>query len=245
MKKMTLAIIKGFEVHGRATRMEMLVPWAAFCALIEPHYSKVENGRQPVSLERMLRMYLIANWFNLADEACEDALYGIPAPRDFCRIGLGRERVLDATTLLNFRHLLEEHQIGATLFAKVGELLQSNGMKLSGGTIVDATLIAAPPPTNNQEQARDPEMCQSKTGNQWHFGMKVHIGVDSQTGLIHSASVTPGNVHEELPNLLHGDEIRLYGESTYWGASFSESFSKPSHPMRWTLSISVRIGIVH
>ena len=136
----------------------------------------------------MLRMYLVANWFNLADEACEDALYDIPAFRNFYRIDLGRERVPDATALLNFRHLLEGHQIGVALFAKVGELLQS----LSGG--MDATLIAAPPSTKNREQARDPEMCQSKKGNQWYFGMKLHIGVDSQTGLIHSASVTPSNV---------------------------------------------------
>ena len=113
--------------------MEALVPWAQFCAVIEPHYPKAGNGRPPVGLERMLRMYLVANWFNLGDEACEDALYDIPAFRDFCRIDLGRERVPDATTLLNFRHLLEKHQIGAALFAKVGELLLANGMKLSGG----------------------------------------------------------------------------------------------------------------
>ena len=226
MKQMTLAGAKGFEVHGRATRkaeflarMEALVPWAAFCALIEPHYPKVGNGRPPVGLERMLRMYLIANWFNLADEACEDALYDIAAFRDFCRIDLGRERVPDATTLLNFRHLLEHHQIGAALFAKVGELLLANGMKLSGGTIVDATLIAAPPSTKNLEQSRDPEMHQSKKGNQWYFGMKLHIGADSQSGLIHSASVTAGNVHDsqELHNLLHGKETRLYGDSAYRG----------------------------
>ena len=226
MKQMTLAGAKGFEVHGRATRkaeflarMEALVPWAAFCALIEPHYPKVGNGRPPVGLERMLRMYLIANWFNLADEACEDALYDIAAFRDFCRIDLGRERVPDATTLLNFRHLLEHHQIGAALFAKVGELLLANGMKLSGGTIVDATLIAAPPSTKNLEQSRDPEMHQSKKGNQWYFGMKLHVGADSQSGLIHSASVTAGNVHDsqELHNLLHGKETRLYGDSAYRG----------------------------
>jgi IS5 family transposase len=223
---MTLAAVKGFEVHGRATRkaeflarMQTLVPWAEFCALIEPHYPKAGNGRPPVGLERMLRMYLIANWFNLADEACEDALYDIPAFRDFCHIDLGRERVPDATTLLNFRHLLEQHKLGAALFAKVGELLQANGMKLSGGTIVDATLIAAPPSTKNQEQSRDPEMHQSKKGKQWHFGMKVHIGMDSQSGLIHSASVTTGNVHDsqELPNLLRGEETRLYGDSAYRG----------------------------
>jgi IS5 family transposase len=231
MKQMTLATAKGFEVHGRATRkadflarMETLVPWAHFCALIEPHYPKAGNGRPPVGLERMLRMYLIANWFNLADEACEDALYDIAAFRDFCRIDLGRERVPDATTLLNFRHLLEKHQIGAALFAKGGELLQANGMKLSGGTIVDATLIAAPPSTKNEDQSRDPEMHQSKKGNQWYFGMKLHIGADSATGLVHSASVTAGNVHDsqELPNLLHGKETRFYGDSAYRGKKLRE-----------------------
>lgn len=226
MKQMTLAAAKGFEVHGRATRkaeflarMEALVPWAEFCSLIEPYYPKAGGGRPPRGMERMLRMYCIAIWFNLADEACEDALYDIAAFRDFCGIDLGRERVPDATTLLNFRHLLEEHRIGAVLFAKIGELLLANGMKLSGGTIVDATLIAAPPSTKNAAGERDPEMHQSKKGNQWHFGMKLHIGVDSQSGLIHSASVTAGNVHDsqELPNLLHGGETRLYGDSAYRG----------------------------
>ena len=225
--------------------METFVPWAALCALIEPHYPKVENGRPSVDVERMLRMYLIANWINLADEACEDALYDIPAFRDFCWIDLGRERVPDATTLLNSRHLLEGHQIGAALFAKVGELLQSNGMKLSGDAIVDATLIAAPPSTKNREQARDPEMCQSKKGNQWHFGMKIHIGVDSQTGLIHSASVTPGNVHEPgcqtSCTVMRLDSMAI----ALTGARISGSFSKPSHPTRGTLPISVRTGIVH
>lgn len=231
MKQITLAAAKGFEVHGRATRkaeflarMQTLVPWAEFCTLIEPHYPKAGNGRPPVGLERMLRMYLIANWFNLADEACEEALYDIPAFRDFCHIDLGHERAPEATTLLNFRHLLEQHKLGAALFAKVGELLQAKGMKLSGGTIVDATLIAAPPSTKNEEQSRDPEMHQSKKGKQWHFGMKVHIGMDSHSGLIHSASVTPGNVHDsqELPNLLRGEETRLYGDSAYRGAKQRE-----------------------
>jgi IS5 family transposase len=223
---MTLAAARGFEVHGRATRkaqflarMETLVPWGEFCALIEPHYPKAGNGRPPVGLERMLRMYLVANWFDLGDEACEEALYDVPAFRDFCRIDLGGERVPDATTLLHFRHLLERHHIGAALFAKVGELLLAQGLKLCGGTIVDATLIAAPPSTKNQEHSRDPEMHQSKKGKQWYFGMKVHIGADSQTGLVHSASVSAGNVHDsqELPNLLHGQERRLYGDSAYRG----------------------------
>ena len=226
MKQMTLAVGAGFEKHSRATRkaeflakMETLVPWVEFCALIEPHYPKAGNGRPPVGIERMLRMYLVANWFNLADEACEDALYDIAAFRNFCQIDLGRERVPDATTLLKFRHLLEEQKLGVALFAKVGELLLANGMKLSGGTIVDATLIAAPSSTKNKDKSRDPEMHQSKKGNQWYFGMKLHIGVDSQTGLVHSASVTSGNVHDshELPNLLHGRETRLYGDSAYRG----------------------------
>ena len=164
-------------------------------------------------------MYFIANWFNLADEACEDALYDIPAFRDFCRIDLGRERVPDATSLLSFRHLLEAHNLGAALFAKVGELLLSNGLKLSGGTIVDDTIIAAPSSTKNADGKRDPEMHQTRKGNQWHFGMKVHIGVDSRSGLVHSASVTPANVHDsrELPSLLHGNETWLYGDSAYTG----------------------------
>lgn len=227
MKQTTLAMMNsGFELHSKTTRraaflarMETLVPWAEFCALIEPYYPKAGNGRPPVGVERMLRMYFIANWFNMADEACEDALHDIPVLREFCRIDLGCERVPDATTLLNFRHLLEQQDLGAALFAKVGELLLANGLKLSGGTIVDATIIAAPSSTKNADKARDPEMRQTQKGNQWYFGMKVHIGVDSRTGLAHSASVTPASVHDsqELPNLLHGNETRLYGDSAYTG----------------------------
>lgn len=229
--QMTLAAGRGFDKHARPTRkaeflakMEALMPWAEFCALIAPHYAKVGNGRPPVGLERMLRMYCVANWFNLADEACEDALYDVAVFREFCRIDLGRERVPDATTLLKFRHLLEEHQLGEALFAKVGELLLANGMKLSGGTIVDATLIAAPPSTKNEEKARDPEMHQTKKGNEWYFGMKLHIGADSKTGLIHHASVTAANVHDsnEVPNLLHGEETRFYGDSAYRGKAQRE-----------------------
>ncbi|MFZ2300628.1 MAG: IS5 family transposase [Gallionella sp.] len=223
MKQATLAT-GGFEIKRKTTRkaeflsrMDKLVPWAELCAVIEPFYPKAGNGRPPIGLERILRMYFIAHWFNLADEACEDALYDITAFRDFCRIDLGREGVPDATSLLGFRHLLEKHELGAALFAKVGELLQSNGLRLSGGTIVDATIIAAPSSTKNAGKARDPEMHQTKKGNQWHFGMKVHIGADSKSGLVHSASVTPANVHDsqELHNLMRGNETRLYGDSAY------------------------------
>lgn len=225
MTQMTLAT-NGFEAYRKQTRkaeflarMETLVPWEEFCKVIEPYYPKAGNGRPPVGLERVLRMYFIANWFNLSDVACEDALYDVPAFRDFCEFDLGNERIPDATTLMNFRHLLERNNLGSAMFAKVGELLLANGMKLSGGTIVDATIIAAPSSTKNADNARDPEMHQTKKGNQWHFGMKVHIGVDSKTGLTHSASITPANVHDsqELPNLLHGNETRLYGDSAYIG----------------------------
>jgi len=231
MKQMTLATGTGFELHARPTRkaeflakMEMLMPWSELCALIEPHYPKAGNGRPPIGLERMLRMYWVANWFNLADEACEDAMYDIAVFREFCGFDLGRERIPDATTLLKFRHLLEANDFGKEMFARVGALLQANGVKVSGGTIVDATLIAAPPSTKNEDKARDPEMHQVKKGNQWHFGMKVHVGADSKTGLIHSASVTAANVHDshEVPNLLHGGETRFYGDSAYRGKAQRE-----------------------
>jgi IS5 family transposase len=231
MKQMTLATGTGFELHARPTRkaeflakMETLMPWSELCALIEPHYPKAGNGRPPIGLERMLRMYWVANWFNLADEACEDAMYDIPVFREFCGFDLGRERIPDATTLLKFRHLLEANDFGKAMFARVGALLQVNGVKVSGGTIVDATLIAAPPSTKNEEKARDPEMHQVKKGNQWHFGMKVHVGADSQSGLIHSASVTAANVHDshQVPNLLHGNERRFYGDSAYRGKAQRE-----------------------
>ena len=226
-----MAATTGFEKHGRATRkaeflakMEGLMPWSALCALIEPHYPKAGSGRPPIGLERMLRMYWVANWFNLADEACEDAMYDIAVFREFCGFDLGRERIPDATTLLKFRHLLEENDFGKEMFARIGALLQANGVKVSGGTIVDATLIAAPPSTKNEDKARDPEMHQVKKGNQWHFGMKIHVGTDSKTGLVHSASITAANVHDshEVPNLLHGDETRFYGDSAYRGKAQRE-----------------------
>ncbi len=231
MKQQTLAMGTGFELHARPTRkaefltkMDGLMPWSELCALIEPHYPKAGNGRPPVGLERMLRMYWVANWFNLADAACEDALYDIPVFREFCGFDLGRERIPDATTLLKFRHLLEKNEFGQAMFARVGALLQANGVKVSGGTIVDATLIAAPPSTKNEAKTRDPEMHQTKKGNQWYFGMKVHIGADSQTGLIHSASVTAANVHDshQVENLLHGNETRFYGDSAYRGKAQRE-----------------------
>jgi IS5 family transposase len=213
-----------FAANGRTTRkakflieMNALVPWSALCALIEPYYPKAGNGRPPIGLERMLRIHFLQLWFNLADEACEEALYDTPLFREFAMIDLGEERVPDATTLLKFRRLLETHNLGRAVFEQVNGLLAERGMKLSGGTMVDATLIHAPSSTKNAEQTRDPEMHQTRKGNQWYFGMKLHIGVDSTTGLAHSAVVTAANVHDKhpLPDLLHGQEERVYGDCAY------------------------------
>ncbi len=237
MKQQTLAMAadqgSGFEQYRRATKRDVflatmndIVPWQALCEVIEPHYPKAGNGRPPVGLQRMLRMYFVQHWFNLADEACEEALLDSTALRRFVGIDLGRERVPDGTTLLKFRRLLETHQLGEQLFATVGQVLQARGLKVGTGTIVDATIIAAPSSTKNADKARDPEMHQTRKGQQWYFGMKLHIGVDSQTGLAHTAMVTPANVHDKhpLPDLLHGNERRVYGDSAY--ASQKELIAK-------------------
>ncbi|AOU97707.1 IS5 family transposase [Acidihalobacter yilgarnensis] len=228
MKQQTLAMAadsgEGFEVYRRATRrdvflstMEELVPWSALCAVIEPHYPKAGKGRPPVGLERMLRMYFVQHGFNLADEACEEALLDSTSLRRFVGIDLGRERVPDGTTLLKFRRLLEQHDLGATLFAQVNQTLQDRGLKVGTGTIVDATIIGAPSSTKNAHKTRDPDMHQTRKGQQWYFGMKLHIGVDSRTGVVHSAAVTAANVHDKhlLADLLHGEERRVYGDSAY------------------------------
>jgi IS5 family transposase len=228
MKQQTLAMAAdqgaGFETHRKRTRrdefldtMNAIVPWAQLCAVIEPHYPKRGNGRPPIGLERMLRIHFVQHWFNLADFACEEALYDSASLRRFVGIDLGCEAVPDATTLLKFRRLLETHKLGEQLFAEVGRVLQASGMKLKSCTIVDATIIGAPSSTKNEQKARDPEMHQTRKGKQWYFGMKLHIGVDSQSGLAHSAVLTPANVHDKhpLPQLLHGREQRVYGDSAY------------------------------
>ena len=227
MKQQTLALAadqSGYEHYRKPTRrdeflktMEAIVPWSALCEVIEPHYPKAGNGRPPIGLERMLRIHFLQHWFNLADLACEEALYDSASLRHFVGIDLGREPVPDATTILKFRRLLNDNKLGEALFAKVGQELQARGFKVNTGTIVDATIIGAPSSTKNADKARDPEMHQTRKGKQWHFGMKLHIGVDSQSGLTHSAVVTAANVHDKhpLPDLLHGQERRVYGDSAY------------------------------
>ena len=228
MKQQTLAMAadqnNGFEQSRKPTRreeflrtMETIVPWAALCQVIEPHYPKAGNGRPPIGLERMLRIHFIQHWFNLADLACEEALYDSASLRRFAGIDLGAEPVPDATTMLRFRRLLNDNKLGEALFARVGKELQARGIQVNTGTIVDATIIGAPSSTKNADKARDPDMHQTRKGQQWYFGMKLHIGVDSQTGLTHSAVVTAANVHDKhpLPSLLHGKERRVYGDSAY------------------------------
>lgn len=228
MKQQTLAVAAdaqlSFEQYRKPTRrdeflktMDRLVPWSALCEEIEPHYPKGGQGRPPIGLERMLRIHFIQHWFNLADLACEEALYDSVSLRRFVGIDLGREPVPDATTMLKFRRLLNDRNLGQALFARVGAQLQACGVRVNTGTIVDATIIGAPSSTKNADKARDPEMHQTKKGQQWYFGMKLHIGVDSQSGLAHSAVVTAANVHDKhpLPDLLHGHERRVYGDSAY------------------------------
>src|SRR5438874_719326 len=192
MKQLTLATV-GFERYAKTTRragflaeMERVVPWPALCALIEPFYPKPGNGRPPVGVERMLRIYFLQQWFNLSDPAVEEALYDSLAMRRFVDVDLGREPVPDETTVCRFRHLLETHDLGQQLFDEVRRHLAAKGLKVATGTIVDATIISAPSSTKNAEKARDPEMHQTKKGNQWYFGMKAHLGVDSRTKLIHA-----------------------------------------------------------
>lgn len=216
-----------FEKYRKPTRrdeflaqMHQVMPWAELTALIEPRYPSGEGaGRPPVGLERMLRIHFLQHWFNLSDPAVEEALYDSRAMREFVGIDLGREAAPDETTICKFRHRLEEHEFGKQILAAVNRHLASHGFKISTGTIVDASIIAAPSSTKNQNKKRDPEMHQTKKGNEWHFGMKAHIGVDSRWKIIHSVAASAANVHDSLaiPVLLHGKERCVWGDSAYQG----------------------------
>ncbi|MCS6288669.1 MAG: IS5 family transposase [Nitrospira sp.] len=211
-----------FEQYRKPTRrerflneMNRVVPWAELAATIAPVYPKPEGaGRPPVGVERMLRLHCLQQWGNLSDPAVEEALYDSRAMRQFVGIDLGREPVPDEATIYKCRHRLEAHQVGEQLFARSGEYLAAQGMKVSQGTI-----IAAPSSTKNRRKERDPEMHQTKKGNQWYFSMKAHIGVDSRIKLIHSVAATAANVHDSqiLPDLRHGQETRVWGDAAYSG----------------------------
>ena len=200
--------------------MNAVVPWSRLEALIAPHYPKSGKvGRPPIGVPRMLRMYFLQQWYTLADEALEDALYDSQAMREFVGIELGRENVPDATTLLKFRRLLEQHDLTAAILAEVNAHLSERGLLMRQGTVVDATIIAAPSSTKNEDGKRDPEMHQAKKGNQWHFGMKMHTGVDAESGLIHSVVCTAANEADVAHGheLLHGQETAVHADSGYTG----------------------------
>lgn len=214
----------GFRKQRKITRreaflaeMERVVPWRRLEALIEPHYPLGGKGRKPYRLSTMLRIHLLQHWYGYSDPGMEEALHDIPVLRRFAGLDAGESRMPDETTILNFRHLLEAHQLAESLFQEVVSLLTDQGLILREGTIVDATLIAAPPSTKNEARQRDPEMTSSKKGNQWHFGMKAHIGVDTAHGLVHTLEVTTGKVsdYSMAETLLHGDEQTAHGDRGY------------------------------
>ena len=215
-----------FAGKGKFTRkerflseMEQIVPWSVLVRLIAPVYPTAGNGRQPYPLETMLRVHLMQNWFSLSDPGMEDALYDMPAMRQFARLS-SLAAIPDETTILNFRHLLEEYELAPEILSRVNAFLTRKGLMLKRGSIVDATIIAAPSSTKNADGERDPEMHQTKKGNQWHFGMKAHIGVDADSGLVHTVATTPANEAdvEVVHELLHGKEQVVHADSGYTGA---------------------------
>ena len=209
---------------GKTTRrerflaeMDAVIPWSALVGLIEPYYPSSGKGRPPHELERMLRIYFLQQWFNLSDPQAEDAIYDSESMRRFARVELGDDKIPDESTILRFRHLLEKHRLTAAIFEAVKDLLEEQRLTLRAGTIVDATIIAAPSSTKNATGTRDPEMKQTRKGQSWHFGMKLHIGTDRR-GIVHSLTATHAAAADlpQLPHLLHGEESAIYGDQAYW-----------------------------
>jgi len=220
------------EEQGKVTRrerflgeMNAIIPWGRLMELIEPHYPKAGRGRQPLGLEKMLRIYFLQLWFDLSDPQAEDAIYDSESMRRFAGVDLSDDVVPDESTILRFRHLLEKHELTEAIFEEVKGLLEEKGLLMKSGTIVDATIIAAPSSTKNGTQSRDPEMKQTKKGNAWHFGMKVHVGTDKR-GLVHSLTTTHAAVADitQLDALLHGAERELYGDQAYWKEADRQRF---------------------
>jgi IS5 family transposase len=219
-------------------QMEQVVPWARLGAVIAPHYPKGQRGRPPIGLERMLRIYFLQQWYALADEALKDALYDSQALRHFAGIDLSSEDVPDATTLLNFRHLLEHHDLARRIFAEVNALLEEKHLLLREGTLLDATILAAPCSTKNRRGERDPAMHQTKKGNQWYFGMKAHIGADEARGLVHSVEGTAANVSDisQAHALLHGQEKRAGADAGYTGVEKRPEIQAPGRDLEWRVA---------
>lgn len=226
MRQMKFAHQAEFQRYTKKIRreqflaeMDAVMPWSELLAPVAPHYSKGEMRRKPVGLDIILRVYFLQQWFALSDPGVEDALYESPVLRRFAGIDLGRAPAPDETTILNFRHLLEEHELCGQMLDTVNLYLESRGIRITTGTIVDATIIHAPSSTKNEKKERDPEMHQTKKGNQWYFGMKAHIGVDSKEGIVHSVCSTAASVSDVhmLPELLHGGEKKVWGDAGYQG----------------------------
>ncbi len=227
--------------------MDATIPWAVWVGLIEPHYytdSKGKRGRKAKPIATMLRMYLLQVWFSLSDEGVEDAVYDSYAMRRFLGVDFAVEQVPDATTLLHFRHLMEKHQLGEKLRAAQNEVFEAQGWIMHGGSIVDATIIAAPSSTKNAAGERDPEMHQTKKGNQWYFGMKAHIGVDAGTGYVHSVTVTAANVHDldEAVNLVRADDEVVYVDAGYQGADKRPEITDDEHLSTLEWRVAARKG---
>jgi transposase, IS5 family len=224
MKQATFASLS-YQSKKKQTRrekflaeMEQVVPWARLIALVEPHYrGKSRRGRPAMALESMLRIYFMQQWYAMSDPAMEDALYEIESMRRFAGLELIDDALPDESTILRFRHLLERHQLTKQMLETINEVLEERGALLKGGTMVDATIIQAAPSTKNRAKTRDPEMHQTKKGKQWHFGMKVHVGADVNSGTVHTVSVTPANAADisELPNLLREDDRAVFGDAGY------------------------------
>ena len=229
--------------------MNATIPWTRWVGVIEPHYypdKPGKKGRKPKPVETMLRMYLLQVWFSLSDEGVEDAIYDSYAMRRFMGLDFTVEQVPDATTLLHFRHLLEKHKLGEKLFAAQNEIFAEQGWIMRGGSIVDATIIAAPSSTKNATGTRDPQMHQTKKGNQWYFGMKAHIGADAGTGYVHSLSATAANVHDldEAVNLLRADDEGVYTDSGYQGAAKRPEIAGDEHLSQIEWHIAARKGVL-
>lgn len=197
--------------------MEQVIPWQRWLDIVEPHYPKAGNGRPPMPMGVMLRVYCLQQWYALSDPAAEEALYDIECMRTFAQLELGEEAIPDETTILNFRRLIEAHQLSDVLFNDVNAYLEEQGIKVSQGSMVDATIIHSPSSTKNKEKQRDPEMSSTRKGNQYHFGMKIHIGTDINSNVIHSATVTSANEADitELPNLLREDDQVVFADAGY------------------------------
>jgi len=200
-------------------QMESVVPWQELTAVIAPYYPTAGNGRPPIGLERMLRIYFLQQWFNLSDPAMEEALYDVRSMIHFIGLDLGTDSAPDETTICKFRHMIEEQSLGTSLFEQVNAYLKRKGIAVTKGTIIDATIIPASSSTKNKSKSRDPEMSSTKKGSQWYYGMKGHVGVDAKTKLIHSVAVTTASVHDsqKIGDLLHGNETRVWGDKAYVG----------------------------